>query len=154
VPVLFGINNMKKIISIAIIAFICNALTAQIADTTAYLRDSIVGKKSYYICKPLRVLLLDLKIKSTFSYTHVQYEPRMANDTINLTRIDFDFYDPLKMLITPNIAPGLLSRFTPVKTPCIYFKRGNVLDWIDIWTDQKKMYFMQPAMVVTDIKLY
>jgi hypothetical protein len=44
-----------------------NAAMAQVADTTAYLRDSIVGKKSCYIGKPLSVLLDSLRANRIYT---------------------------------------------------------------------------------------
>jgi hypothetical protein len=78
----------------------------------------------------------------------------MEKDTVNLARIDFNFGPILKMIQYPNLYPTLLLRFSAIKTPCIAFKPGNTLGWLDPWTDQKQTYYMQPAMVVTDISLY
>jgi hypothetical protein len=113
-----------------------------------------VGKKSYYIGKPLRILLLDLKIKPTCDNTFVQYEPAKEKDTVNLARIDFNFGPMLKIIQYPHLYLTLLVRFTSVKIPYFLFKTGNTLGWLDTWSDKKQSYYMQPAMVVTDVSLY
>jgi hypothetical protein len=150
----FCFENMKKIVSILVILYMHYAAMAQVADTTAYLRDSIVGKKSYYMGKPLKVLLLDLKIKPTFDHTFVFYVPAKEKDTTNLARIDFQFCNPIEMIKYPNLNLCLLVRFTPVRIPCLLFKAGCVLGCLDPWTNQKQTYYMQDTMVVTDIQLY
>lgn len=54
---------IKYIITIIIVAFVINKPKAQVPDTAQYLIDSIQPKISYYVGKPLKVLLNDLKIK-------------------------------------------------------------------------------------------
>ena len=54
---------IKYTLTIIIVAFVINKPKAQVPDTAQYLIDSIQPKISYYVGKPLKVLLNDFKIK-------------------------------------------------------------------------------------------
>lgn len=142
----------KVIISILILSF-TQTLSAQVSDTTAYLRDSICGNKSYFVGKPLRVLLTELKIGVTQDITYVSYQAGMADST-QLSRVDFLFNSSLNILQNAVNSPVLCVRFSPVKVPSIYFKAGHVLSWLDRWKPSKKYYFSGDQFIVTDIQLY
>lgn len=145
---------MKKTIIISILfLIISNLISAQVADTTAYLKDSIVAKKNNYIGRPLKNVLTDLRINIVSEYAYVQYQKGMA-DTVQIGRLDFNFHNQLRALQYPEIAPILCIRFVPLKIPSIYFKAGNVLGWLDGWTISKKYFFSDDRFIVTDIVLF
>jgi hypothetical protein len=145
---------MKKIIIISVLfLIISNVLLAQVADTTAYLRDSVVAKKSNYIGRPLKNVLTDLRINIISEYAYVQYQKGMA-DTVKIGRLDFNFHNQLRALQYPELAAVLCIRFVPLKIPSIYFKAGNVLGWLDGWTISKKSFFSDDRFIVTDIELF
>jgi hypothetical protein len=115
----------------------------QIQDTSAYLRDSIVANRSYYIGKTLSVLLnrLQLPIKA---YTNALPLPNQP-DTILVYRTVFYFTDTRGAFIrmADNLkTPFIEVRFAaPVPVPKAYLKKGKLLDSYTGWTTAKANFY-------------
>ena len=140
---------MKKIILLLTLmyAFNCKAqfhIVPPIADTAKYLKDSIVPKTSYYIGKPLNVLLKDLKVKvkSYIGVIPFDYLP----DTIEFkeTTLSFISISSVSFRIKTKMkTPNIYIKFVqPLYIPKQYFKQGYFLENSD-WDTYKNNYFGQ-----------
>jgi hypothetical protein len=149
----------KKYIIILVITVFCNInLLAQISitDTSEYLRDSIIGKKTYYVGKPLSTLIQDLKINITDEGNINSVLG--ATDTFYTKEIRLILYYPLdKFLIrafydSRVIAPTLTIIFQDtLAIPRRYFQKGGLLDFYESWNRNKCNYWGQ--FLVADLRL-
>lgn len=136
---------MRKILILIITLIITkiNFAQAPVTDTIGYLRDSIEAKRTYFIGKPLSVLLSDLKIevKSYMDIIPFDSEP----DTIQFKVTSLQFYSSGVLLTRSNhgiFSPHIDIQFSPpILIPKRLFKSGNVLYWGTGWTPEKAAFF-------------
>ena len=146
---------MKNILTLILFLNISNVTLAQtpVTDTIGYLRDSIEAKKTYYIGKPLSVLLNDLKIevKSYMAIVPFDSEPNIIQ--FKVTSLDFYSNDVLLTRSYYHItSPHIDITFTPtIQIPKEKFKPGNVLDWTTGWTPEKAAFF--GPYTISDLKV-
>jgi hypothetical protein len=134
----------KKIL-IAALLFLCIAIKGktQVPDTAQYLLDSIQPKFSYYIGKPLKILLDDLKIKVTF-YQAVPRWSKKLKDTIQFSETLLEFYTSSELtkrmsLLIPT--PAIEIKFAqPIPIPKSWFMRGGIFEKDD-WDFRKQRFF-------------
>lgn len=135
---------MKKIILCLVILlnFKSSKIQAQVPDTAQYLIVSIQPKISYYIGKPLKVLLNDLKIKPT-RFTGVLPTPEKP-DTIRFKETWFDFYTPTdydKRASMSIKSAGMHIKFAqPILIPKSWFWYGGKFEK-RTWDRIKRRFF-------------
>ena len=150
---------MKNIfIIVLLIGFYSIKAQAQttITDTSAYFKDSIIAKKSYYIGKPLSTLIKGLKVEITDEGNTISILG--TTDTFYTNRIKLRFYYPLSKIVERVffnhniITPTLIITFQDtLAIPRHYFNRGGLLDYYKGWTRSKRNYWGQ--FIVADIRL-
>jgi hypothetical protein len=136
---------MKKVLIILFFSLACKSLSAQAIDTTAYLRDSIQSKKSFYIGKPLSVLLHDLQLEVK-SYSELLPLPSLP-DPIPFQTTTL-FFGSSGQILTRQIqkvrTPQIYIRFaSPIQIPKAYLRKGGLLDASTDWTSAKANFFGQ-----------
>jgi hypothetical protein len=145
---------MKKIFIITCFLSCFYELKAQpISDTGSYLKDSIIQKKSYYIGKPLIVLLKDLKVEIIGDKD--VYSILGKTDTFFTKECTLWFF-PLAELIDRveeyKITPTIIVTFQDTLTiPRYYFRKGGILDYYEGWNRYKRNYWGQ--FIVADLRL-
>jgi hypothetical protein len=145
---------MKKVVTLILFLSIIKINFAQsITDTTGYLRDSILARKSFYIGKPLSVLLTNLKIQVKSYTDRIPFDNEP--DTIQFKVTSLQFYSSAVLLNrsnhnikTPNIGIVFL---VPIKIPKRYFKHGQLLDWTTEWTPAKAAFF--GSYIISDLQV-
>jgi hypothetical protein len=148
---------MKKIAMILVL-FVSTSknLMAQtsITDTTAYLRDSIYNNRAFYIGKPLKVLLQNLKLNIISDIPYYNFLNNLR-DTVTIREIHLSFITPLQELqMHPVISTFIVVKFVaPQKIPFKYFKQNGLLEEFSLWNINKKNYYMDNRFVVYSIKL-
>ncbi len=117
---------------------------AQVRDTAQYLLDSIQPKFSYYIGKPLKVLLTDLKINPVEYMAPFYAELPKGKDTINFKDTYLEFYnlDVRFTRINHGIkSPNIYIKFAqPIPIPKKWLMRGGIFEKLD-WDLQKERFF-------------
>lgn len=120
-----------------------NFAQVPITDTIGYLRDSIQAKRTYYIGKPLSVLLNDLKLNIVSYTARVPFNTEPEIIQFKVTSLQFyssgvlltRSYDKIK---TPNI---FIEFDQSIPIPRKKFEIGNILDWTTGWTPEKAAFF-------------
>jgi len=138
---------MKKIrkILIAVLLFFCVVIKAkaQVPDTAQYLLDSIQPKFSYYIGKPLKVLLSDLKIQVVYYHSIPRWDKRLK-DTIPFSRTLLEFYTSSEITNRMSLlikSPAIEIKFAqPIPIPKAWFMEGGRFEK-DVWDLQKERFF-------------
>jgi hypothetical protein len=124
-----------------------------VTDTTAYLQDSIIAKRNYYIGKQLQVLFnnLWLPIKEYSGEVPLPSYP----DTIKVRRFVLYFYEmPMvisKMLNHQKLLSIEVTFASPILIPKSYFKRGGLLDAAKGWTSEKANFY--GSYIISDLKV-
>jgi len=144
---------MKKIFCIVLLSSAFSFLKAQsITDTAAYLKDSIIQKKSYYIGKQLRILLKDLKIEIV---ENNEFRMQGFTDTFYTKETYLHLFSLIEFLDRVNaqkMTPTIVITFQDtLAIPRHYFNRGGLLDYYKGWTRNKRNYWGQ--FIVADIRL-
>jgi hypothetical protein len=136
---------MKKILIILFFTVACKPLSAQTIDTTAYLRDSIQSRKSFYIGKPLSFLLNDLQLEVK-SYSTLLPLPSLP-DPIPFQTTTLYFGSSGQILgrqLQKVRTPRIYIRFaSPIQIPKAYVRKGGLLDASTDWTPAKANFFGQ-----------
>ena len=145
---------MKKIFCIVLLSSTFSILKAQsITDTASYLKDSIIPQKSYYIGKPLSILLKDLKIEIIGNKD--VYSILGKTDTFFTKECRlwlFPVKEFLDRINAQRITPTLIITFQDtLAIPRHYFYRGGLLDYYKGWTRNKRNLWGQ--FIVADIRL-
>lgn len=136
---------MRKILILIITLIITkvNFAQAPVTDTIGYLRDSIEAKRTYFIGKPLSVLLSDLKIEIKSYTDRIPFDSEP--DTIQFKVTSLQFYSSGVLLTRSNhgiFSPHIDIQFSPpILIPKRLFKSGNVLYWGTGWTPEKAAFF-------------
>jgi len=136
-------KQVRKIL-IAVLLFFCVVIKAkaQVPDTTRYILDSIQPKFSYYIGKPLKTLLSDLKI-NIVSYEGI-FPIWRQPDTIHFrgTCLNFHSIDEILKRNDWGIkSPGIYIKFAqPIPIPKAWFMHGGRFEKDD-WDLQKERFF-------------
>ena len=147
---------MKKIIILIILINISKVNFAQIpiTDTVGYLRDSISARRTYFIGKPLSILLNDLKIEVKSYTARVPFNSEQ--DTIIFAQTSLEFYDNNTLVAKYNhhiISPSIYIVFAmPIQIPKKYFEIGKVLDWTTGWTPQKAAFY--GSYIISDLQVW
>ena len=135
---------MKKIILCLVILlnFKSSKIQAQVLDTAQYLIDSIQPKASYYVGKPLKILLNDLKIKPVL-FAGILPTPEKP-DTIRFKETWFDFYTPTeydKRVSMSIKSAGMHIKFAqPIPIPKSWFWYGGKFEK-RTWDRIKRRFF-------------
>ncbi|GMV78812.1 MAG: hypothetical protein AMXMBFR79_19420 [Chitinophagaceae bacterium] len=136
-------KQVRKIL-IAVLLFFCVVIKAkaQVPDTTRYILDSIQPKFSYYIGKPLKVLLDDLKIQP-IEY-HGVFPVWNKSDTIKFTQTLLEFHTLDERIIRKNNdikSPAIYIKFAqPIPISKTWFMEGGRFEKRD-WDLQKERFF-------------
>ncbi len=144
---------MKRIILFSVIILLLNTNgKAQVSDTAQYLLDSIQPKINYYVGKPLKTLLSDLKI-NIVSYEGI-FPIWRQPDTIHFrgTCLNFHSIDEILKRNDWGIkSPGIYIKFAqPIPIPKAWFMHGGRFEK-DVWDLQKERFFRN--FIVGEIEL-
>lgn len=143
---------MKKLFLSIALLFTTFAIFAQV-DTSTYLQNSILANKSYYIGKPLNVLLNDLQI-AVKSYSEVLPLPSLPDPIIfDRTALYFQSNKEIVMkMLNKNKVPAIEIRFaSPIQIPKAYLRKGGLLDCSTDWTTAKANFFGQYIISSLDV---
>lgn len=143
---------MKKIFFSIALLFTTGAIYAQV-DTSAYLQNTILANKSYYIGKPLNVLLNDLQI-GVKSYSEILPLPSLPDPIIfDRTALYFQSNKDIVMKMLMKIkVPAIEIRFaSPIQIPKAYLRKGALLDGSTDWTPAKANFFGQYIISSLDV---
>lgn len=126
---------------------------SQVADTSQYLIDSIIQRKSLYIGKPLKDLISALKIQiSNGSDINATFGQTDSFYTKEITLRFFEKRDYLDRVFNDKNTPALLIIFQDtVAVLRSYLKTGGILDDTTEWNKYKTGFWGQ--FVVADIRL-
>lgn len=134
---------MKILVIIVCFVGSCSKPKAQVPDTAQYLLDSIQPKFSYYIGKPLKVLLSDLKIQVVYYHSIPRWDKRLK-DTVQFsqTLLNFHTLDDIVNRMGLHIkSPAIYIKFAqPIPIPKTWFMRGGRFEKWD-WDLQKERFF-------------
>lgn len=134
---------MKRVILFSVVILLLNTKgKTQVPDTAQYLLDSIQPKFSYYIGKPLKVLLNDLKIQP-IEY-HGVFPIWNKSDTIKFTQTLLEFYTLDERFIRKNNdikSPAIYIKFAqPIPIHKSWFMEGGIFEKDD-WDFRKQRFF-------------
>lgn len=136
---------IKLLVCITVLITNIKKAESQVPDTTRYILDSIQPKFSYYIGKPLKVLLDDLKIQP-IEY-HGVFPVWNQPDTINFLRTVLEFYSlndriNRRQWYSSGIkSPAIIIKFSqPIPIPKSWFMEGGIFEKRD-WDIRKQRFF-------------
>ncbi len=147
-------KQVRKIL-IAVLLFFCVVIKAktQVSDTTQYLIDSIQPKASYYVGKPFKILLDNLKIKVVYCLTIPRWDKRLK-DTIQFSEILLEFYTSNELTKRMGLhikSPAIHIKFSQsIPIPKSWFMEGGRFEK-DVWDLQKERFFRN--FIVGEIEL-
>ncbi|GMV77643.1 MAG: hypothetical protein AMXMBFR79_07780 [Chitinophagaceae bacterium] len=117
--------------------------SSQVSDTTQYLIDSIQPKASYYVGKPFKILLDNLKIKVVYCLTIPRWDKRLK-DTIQFSEILLEFYSSNELTQRMGLhikSPAIHIKFSQsIPIPKAWFMHGGRFEKDD-WDLQKERFF-------------
>jgi hypothetical protein len=138
-------KNVREILITALL-FLCIVIKGktQVPDTAQYLIDSIQPKLSYYIGKPLKVLLQDLKINPVEYKAPFYAELPKNKDTVSFERTLLEFYNLDARITRTNNgikSPAIVIWFvSPIPIPKKWLMRGGIFEKLD-WDIRKQRFF-------------
>jgi len=133
---------IKLLVCITVLITNIKKAESQVPDTAQYLLDSIQPKFSYYIGKPLKILLDDLKIQP-IEY-HGVFPVWNKSDTIKFTQTLLEFHTLDERIIRKNNdikSPAIYIKFAqPIPISKTWFMEGGRFEKRD-WDLQKERFF-------------
>ncbi|MCC6634379.1 MAG: hypothetical protein IT251_02610 [Chitinophagaceae bacterium] len=134
---------IKLLVCITVLITNIKKAESQVPDTAQYLLDSIQPKFSYYIGKPLKVLLSDLKIQVVYYHSIPRWDKRLK-DTVQFsqTLLNFHTLDDIVNRMGLHIkSPAIYIKFAqPIPIPKAWFMHGGRFEK-DVWDLQKERFF-------------